>query len=199
MGLFDFLKPKQKPEDETYTPIIPPDQEVYLIDLDDTVKPEEIYRPDTPRPEPVDVPHISLTYEEAIAQGWHFERKSRRPIRITRYTGTEKNVIIPSEIDGHIVNELGKKAFMQTEFDSVMLPVTLRKIADGCFHSSKLQRAVFEDGITKVPDFLFSYCEHLKSVRLSEQLYRIGNSAFYDCKSLRYISITNARRLLGVL
>jgi hypothetical protein len=41
MGLFDFLKPKQKPEDETYTPIIPPDQEVYLIDLDDTVKPEE--------------------------------------------------------------------------------------------------------------------------------------------------------------
>ena len=190
MGLFDFLNFKKEPESKAYKPTIQPEPKKYA---DDCIKPEDIYCPDIPKYEPAIVPHIALTYEEAIEKGWHFKRKSRMNIRISRYTGTNKNIVIPAEIDGRIVNELGKNAFSYTEIESATLPCTLRKIGEGCFRSSKLHCAVFENGIKCVPSRMFLNCDHLEYVRFSEHLQNIGVRAFDGCQSLKYISIINSR------
>lgn len=203
MGIFDHFMKRNASEDEAYTPIIPaePQQNRNTVSLirDDTIKPEEIYRPDMAYPRPAKVPHISLTYEEAAARGWHIKRKSGKRIRITRYKGTEQHVIIPSEIDGYIVNELGWRAFLNSTIESVMIPATLRKIGEQCFKACiKLKNVIFEDGITSVSKCMFESCVAMENVRLPEKLKYIGTAAFNNCRSLLYISIPNDTRKDGI-
>ena len=56
---------------------------------------EEIYIPDIHQNIKVEVKYVVLTSEQAIKQGWHFKKKSNDRICIKRYTGNNKNIIIP--------------------------------------------------------------------------------------------------------
>ena len=66
-------------------------------------KHSEIYYPEHEKIEPAEVEKIILTEKQAVEQGWSFRKKSKR-IRITGYNGTEKDIIIPSQIGDMIVN-----------------------------------------------------------------------------------------------
>lgn len=156
---------------------------------DNFLKPEDIYKPDTPHQEMVCVPHIELSFKQAREQGWHFKLKSNLRYRITRYTGSGKNIIVPAKIDGFTVNELGRMAFQYTEAESVQIPDTIKKLTEKCFFMSCVRNVVFSDSIKIIPDETFSNCKNLQSVQLPNNLYQIGKRAFLHCKSLKYINI----------
>lgn len=160
-----------------------------LQEDDGYIKPDEIYRPEKPRQRHAVVQHIGLTYEKARMQGWHFRRKSRNRIRITRYTGTMRNIIVPTVIDDAIVNELGELAFQNTEIDSIEIPDTVKKLQKRCFMQSTVQNVTFAEGITRIPEEAFASCTQLRSIHLPTTLQHIGTKAFYSCKGLPYINI----------
>jgi hypothetical protein len=53
----------------------------------------KIYYPEEPKNISASVEHISLTAEQARAQGWHFRYKSGKRVRITRFVGTDADVL----------------------------------------------------------------------------------------------------------
>lgn len=151
----------------------------------------KIYIPERSRGYSEDVEHISLTKEEAKAQGWHFRYKSKNRLRITRYTGTAEDIIIPAEIGGCIVNDIGAKAFHKTNIRTVSVPDTVKKLGAECFSwCMKLEEAVFADGVEHIPFGAFLDCKSLTHVHLPYKTLRsLGERAFYFCEKLEFIDL----------
>ena len=55
-------------------------------------------------------------------------------LSITGYEGEEEEIVIPSEIDGEPVVEIGEYAFMGWSLTSVTVPEGVKKICDGAFY-----------------------------------------------------------------
>ena len=53
--------------------------------------------------------------------------------QITDYNSPEKNVVIPSEIDGYSVTEIGSQAFYYSSIESVVVPDGVIRIGEGAF------------------------------------------------------------------
>ncbi len=194
MGLFDWFKGSKRKSKNVEIEKTAPKQSSFCADY---VKREEMYIPDRPKEVKAKVKYITLTLEQAITQGWHFKRKSRKRIRITHYTGTNKNVIIPSEIGGYIVNEIRGRAFFRADIERVEIPDNVKKLHSYCFEQSKVKAIIIADGITEIPhSFAFS-CQELVSVHLPTTLLRIGNCAFESCTNLKYIDIPESCGYIG--
>lgn len=207
MGFFDWIKSKitgdaskhgEKSEscEETaaeYRPIVQKSN----IKQEDLIKQEEMYIPDVPKNVPVKVEHIKLTYAQAHEQGWHFKIKSRKRIRITRYTGTKKNIVVSSKIGELTVNELRKSLFFRAQIDSINIPDTVKKIGDRCLSQSTVREIIFDKGVLTIPNgFAFS-CQLLEHVHLPATVCRIESCAFENCRKLKYIVIPPSCCFIG--
>ena len=135
---------------------------------------------------------------------------------------TLKEVMIPAEIDGYPVNEIGKKAFMNCkQLKSVALPDTISVIREeafsGCERLTRINlptglkhvmRGIFRNctGLEEV-EFpsemlfisieIFQGCTSLKKVKLPEKLVLLGNHTFEDCVSLETIELPGTLRKIG--
>ena len=94
---------------------------------------------------------------------------------IMEYIGTDKNVVIPSAIDGHAVTHIGMGAFSGTDIESVVIP----------------------DSVTVVMTMAFSRCEQLKTVDFGDSIFEIQAEAFRDCTSLEEIILPKNIKALG--
>ncbi len=87
---------------------------------------------------------------------------------ITGYDGNETQLVIPSELDGHEVREIGEFAF---EFCEDIVSITI------------------PDSVMFIGDFAFTYCTSLESVTLSDSVISIGEFAFFESPKLKSITI----------
>ena len=79
---------------------------------------------------------------------------------LTEYTGDDEDVVIPSEVGGETVTEIGQTAFWErNNMKSVTIPAT----------------------VTKINMYAFSYCEILESVTFEGKVDEIEGEAFSDC------------------
>jgi hypothetical protein len=172
-----------------------------LVKGKELLKASEVYAPSEPDTKAkragYHVPLFDLTREEAKAQGWHYKQKSGGRLRITHYTGTESEVVVPHSIGGHIVNEVGSEAFANVKSGIVFLPDSIVRIGEGCFSESSIRRAVLPESITELPDKCFFGCRKLESVRFSENLRTIGNRTFMYCEKLKHFTITSSMWVFG--
>ena len=86
-------------------------------------------------------------------------------IELTKYLGNEKEVVIPSEINGKPVISIGP----------------------ACFLMSKLESVVLSDNILEIKDNAFNSCSNLNEVLFNDILVNIGSNAFCGCRSLKEI------------
>ncbi|MEZ3437926.1 MAG: leucine-rich repeat domain-containing protein [Oscillospiraceae bacterium] len=108
-----------------------------------------------------------LTCESARALGYSFHRKSKS-VRITGYSGVSAEIILPSRIGGLPVNEIGRRAFANSDIESV-----------------------------EIPERAFYKCEKLRTAALPTTLRSIGREAFFACTGFSYISLPRSLRSLG--
>lgn len=167
----------------------------------DFLKASEIYAPSEPvkktKTPGYYVPHFDLSSEEAKSQGWHYKVKSGGKLRITHYTGKEREVVAPHSIGGHITNEIGKEAFANVNADIIFLPDSVKELGEGCFSNSSIRRAVLPENVRELPEKCFYSCRNLESVRYSEWLYGIGSRSFMYCEKLRFFDLTQRMYILG--
>ena len=197
-ALFKSSAAKKNDENDTYTPILAEEyqfkNEVEIIEMPksaikpvETQKNAEIHIIQFTENKPVEVQRVSLNKEQAYKMGWHYKRKSSNRLRITRYTGKSQDIILPAEIDGFIVNEIGKEVFNRKNIITVEIPDTIRKIDTGAFECSDIKKVTFAEGVKIIGNNAFRCCDNLNSVHLPNNLEKIGNSAFESCRNLTNI------------
>jgi hypothetical protein len=86
---------------------------------------------------------------------------------ITKYTGTDTDIIIPAKIEGRTVRGIGEGAFKESKTTSVTIP----------------------DGVTFIGKDAFYGCEELASISIPKSVTSIGYGAFFRCKGLTGISL----------
>ena len=86
---------------------------------------------------------------------------------ITKYVGNYLDVVIPPYLGGLPVVEIGSDSFSDTTVRSVKLP----------------------EGVAKIGDRAFFFCQDMDYIDLPESLQLIGGNAFYGCLSLTRLYI----------
>lgn len=85
--------------------------------------------------------------------------------RIVEYTGSERDVVIPSEIDGVKVTSISSWAF---------------------YGNASVESVVISDGITSIGHRVFKYCDNLRKIVLPESLTYFGDGSLCDIMTNKY-------------
>ena len=120
-------------------------------------------------------------------------------ITITRYLGTDTDVVIPATIDGLPVTDMGKGAFAScTTLTSVTIPDSMTSIGDAVFYGcTSLTSITIPDSVTSIDICAFEHCTSLTSITLPDRLTSIGSWAFSSCSSLTSITIPDSVTSIG--
>ena len=112
-------------------------------------------------------------------------------LEITKYAGNSATCVIPGEIDGKKVTEIGDSTFKGcTELTSITIPDGVTGIGNNAFSGcTSLETVTIPASVTYVRDSAFYGCTSLKSVTIPESVTYIGGYAFAECYSLKYADI----------
>ena len=118
-------------------------------------------------------------------------------VTITGYKGNEGDVVIPGEIEGKKVTEIGYYAFWYSTLTSVEIPDSVTVIGDGAFcKCSSLYSVKIPSGVTEIKDQAFAWCSSITSMNIPNGVTSIGSDAFRDC-SFTSIDIPNSVTQIG--
>lgn len=112
-------------------------------------------------------------------------------LTIIKNKSKKKNIVIPTEIKGHLITAIDAYAFSENSWgnetiESVEIPDTVLSIGAGAFHSCrKLKQITLSSGMTTISRNMFAYCEQLETVIIPEGVTCIEDGAFFGCKSLQ--------------
>lgn len=104
--------------------------------------------------------------KETPAEDFLYERNNGE-ITITGYTGAEREIVIPKEIDGRPVTAIGESAFKNYDLTSVTFPNTLTSIGEYAFYDcDTLTEVNLPDSLTSLESFSFGDCDNLAELSL---------------------------------
>ena len=109
-------------------------------------------------------PEVAVEYTPESA--FQYSNSSAGAV-ITKYVGNYLDVVIPPYLGGLPVVEIGSDSFSDATVRSVKLP----------------------EGVAKISDRAFFFCQSMDSIDLPESLQIIGGNAFYGCLSLTRLYI----------
>ena len=111
--------------------------------------------------------------------------------RIIDYTGDAEALTVPAELDGHLVRQIGDRAFSACfSLTSVRLPKGLTAIGEDAFQRCEsLTSIALPEGLTAIGDNAFFSCG-LTSIALPDSLTSMGANPFLGCSSLTAIDIS---------
>lgn len=111
---------------------------------------------------------------------------------ITDYSGSDADVVIPSNIDGYAVTSIGNNSFNGcVSLQNVTIPVGVTRVGVNAFYGcTKLINVTIPDGVTIIDNSAFYSCESLSDISFPASLASIGNNAFFRCISLKNIVVS---------
>lgn len=116
---------------------------------------------------------------------------------ITKYTGTNVDVTIPAQLDGHNVVAIGRDAFSgQSRIYSVTIEAPIVRIGvDAFFNCCDLESVIFPESLELIDSEAFSNTA-LTELKLPSKLRKIGADAFSQTK-LREVILPESLEILG--
>lgn len=130
---------------------------------------------------------------------WYLIRPDET-VCIARYMGSEKDVTVPSEIDGHTVtsvwgyiqyhDDLATGAFADTDIVSLVIPDTATEILPAlCEKCDELEKLVIGGSVKEIEAASFAGLPKLNEVQIGTSVKKIGTQAFDFCPELKEITI----------
>lgn len=118
-------------------------------------------------------------------------------ITLTKYTGHDKDVIIPDTIRGKKVTTIGELCFcFNTEIESVTIPDTVEVIGLNAFSDTTITKVIGGKNIRELGRGAFGACKSLEHITLYEKVESIGREAFMS-SGLKTISINSDLKSIG--
>lgn len=115
---------------------------------------------------------------------------------IDRYLADDPNVIIPATINKKPVIAINKRAFYDSDIQSVVIAGSVIEIGESAFENcgslKSLEILPHDDFmlVTSIGNNAFSHCSSLENVILpSNNITKIGAEAFFRCTSLKRIEL----------
>lgn len=134
---------------------------------------------------------------------WQCEKKSDGTCRLTSYRGRDVDVVVPSEIGGVQVTEIGRSGTKYRKGSivnarSVVLPEGLKVIGNGAFYGNRfISQISIPSTVTDIGKGAFNLCASLEKVALSDNISNIGELAFANCTSLKELILPNELKKIG--
>lgn len=117
---------------------------------------------------------------------------------IVRYVGTERDLVIPGELDGQPVVGLGNRAFAKSSLTSVQLPEGLTTVGGNAFTDCvNLREIIWPSTLVEIKAGALMGCEGLTTLELPEGLETLGNDAFANCVNLERVTISGSGLTVG--
>jgi uncharacterized repeat protein (TIGR02543 family) len=112
---------------------------------------------------------------------------------ITKYLGSDAQVIIPDVIDGNDVETIGEVAFASNEYvKEVVIPEGVTTIEGEAFlNCPNLETVSIPNKMVTIEPLAFFMCENLETINLGQKLTEIPENAFYGCSDLKKIALPN--------
>lgn len=127
---------------------------------------------------------------------FNYEILDEKNCVLTDYTGTNPNVVIPSEIDGYTVTGIGDDAFSASDEDTfritqVTIPSSVISIGETAFFGTGLSEIIIPEGVETIGQQAFDACPNLISATLPASLTNLGTSAFgFQDSNLQEINVS---------
>jgi len=123
------------------------------------------------------------------ALGYEFDAENKE---ITKYTGTETKIVIPSnfKVGEEIVpvESIGKKAFMSKKIEAITVSENIKDVKDFAFYScKKLKEITIKEGLKEIGESAFSSTV-IEAINIPGSVQTIGNYAFKNCTGLNKIT-----------
>ena len=130
---------------------------------------------------------------------YQYEVQSNGTVQITKYTGLDTSITLPSRIDGKDVTSISQYAFNgNTTIRSISLPGTFTTVPSLAFYGcDELEEVELADTITKIGIYSFEFCHKLKTVNCKGKINSIDYGAFYYCDSLDSFDFGNDIVIIG--
>ncbi len=119
----------------------------------------------TPTPRPIPTPHGDPLSKGRTGDGLSYATYVGC-VGITRCNLYAKEVVIPAEIEGKPVTEIGRSAFS---------------------HCEELTQVTIPDSVVSIQDYAFRACYALTEIRIPDSVTSIDERAFDDCIALKRI------------
>lgn len=131
-------------------------------------------------------------YKEFNPEGkiFNYTELGDNKIKIDRYLGRSRDVIIPEYLDGKLIAEIGSNAFFNTNITSVHFEGGNIKIQSFCFANTDYLRSVTGSSLLEVDAYSFHYATRLKTFRFDD-VVEIKASAFEGTRKLKVLEIKN--------
>ena len=120
-------------------------------------------------------------------------------VYISKYTGSETEVVIPEKIEGKPVTYISGSTFENcSTLTSVVIPEGVTDIGSGAFRGcSALTSVVIPEGVTDIGSGVFEGCSALTGVVIPAGVTNIGSSAFKGCSALTGVVIPAGVKMIG--
>ena len=137
---------------------------------------------------------------------FEYKVKDDGTVSITKYTGSDANVTIPTTIDGKTVSEIGtydvntpigvdaRGAFYNcTSLQQITIPDSVTSIGEAAFGNCiSFTQVTIPDSVTSIGKYAFCECTSLQQITIPDSVTSIGGGAFGYCRALQQITLPNS-------
>ena len=132
-----------------------------------------------------------MTAEAAIENGFEYTVDAQtRGATIKNYTGSAKELQIPSKLGGYWVKTIGKNAFVGQSMTKLVVPPCVKEIEMYAFDRCRAMTDLTIQGNTKLRKMAFNGCTSLARVNLSNGSESADrwDFSFFNCPSLKTVN-----------
>ena len=139
--------------------------------------------------------------EEYSSGLWKYTPIGNGEAYITAYSGFDSNLNIPSKLDGYTISGIEREAFYNGKnVNKVKIPSTITYIGYHAFANSSITSIEIPSSVTEFGNGwngyrTFENCDKLTTVIFNAN--SVPHAAFYDCNSLKTVTIGNSTTSIG--
>lgn len=118
---------------------------------------------------------------------------------ITGYHGSDREIVIPKEINGRPVVKIGERAFEEYDLTSIVISENVSMIDRFAFSNCAcLEKVEFAEGPCLIVEYAFHMCNSLVTIELPKNSSSIQRSAFSMCDNLEEIYVPDDYDFTGL-